>query len=169
MEQRIKRAGELIGASGDAATVERESVAAGYAYDPNNMFPSPPDQADWSYQWVSVEVHGTSNSQNVARRRQQGYRPVLISEMPEFAASIGCEAGKETDVIRIMTQVLHKIPRATAERLKSMNALATDRMTQSETAFRKDPNDDLFIKELSNGSKLTHTSGGRQVAFGSGR
>lgn len=169
MEQRIKRAGELIGSSGDAATVERECAAVDYNYDPNNMFPSPPYHPDWCYQWVSVEIHGTSNSQNVARRRQQGYRPVAITEMPEFAASIGCEGGKETDTIRTMTQVLHKIPRSQAERLKGLNSSAAERSMQSETAFRKDPNDDLFVKEVSSSSKLTHTSGGRQVAFGSGR
>lgn len=168
MEQRIKRVGELVGSSGDAATVERECLSAGMTYDPNTMFPSPPEHSNWSYQWVSVEVHGTSNSQNVARRRIQGYRPVLISEMPEFAQVIGCE-GKETDVVRLMTQVLHKIPKSKAEQLKRDSSQATDRITMSETAFRKDPNDDLFIKEISNNSKLTQTAGGRQVTFGSGR
>lgn len=166
-EQRIKRTGELIGAGGDAATVERELASMDFQYDPNNRFPSPPYHPDWDYRWVSVSVHGETNSMNIAHRRSQGWRPVQIVELPEFAQMLGAE-GKETESIRVMSQVLHKMPRVKVEALKSKQAAATMLQSQAETAFGRNPNDELFVGEVVNGSKLTHTVGGRQVRFGDG-
>lgn len=147
----------------DAAEQEREFAAMDLGYNPSNMLPDPPEHPDWVYRWVSYTIHGESNQANVVRRRHEGWRPVLKKEMPEFAASLG-DDGLGHEEIRMVSLVLHRMPRARAEMLK-------ERLSRQPAASQEKfqvSGSDAAMGKVSDLSSQTVTRG-RAISFGDGR
>ena len=100
-------------------------------YTPPNDLDAPKPNVDGiKYRWIRVATGGEDDSQNVSRKKREGYEFVRADEHPEFDAPKH-ETGKYAGVIGTGDLVLAKIPIEMSDAKKEYFQQKTSRQTQS--------------------------------------
>ena len=100
-------------------------------YTPPNDLDAPKPNVDGiKYRWIRVATGGEDDSQNVSKKRREGYEYVRADEHPDFDAPTH-ETGKYAGVIGTGDLVLAKIPTEFADAKKEYFEDKTQRQTKS--------------------------------------
>ena len=107
----------------------REKTSRKIVYTPPNNLDAPDPKVDGiKYRWIRVTSGGEDDSQNISKKRREGYEFVRAEEHPEFDAPKH-ESGKYAGVIGTDDLVLAKIPTEMSEAKKEFFEQKTRRQT----------------------------------------
>ena len=109
----------------------RAKTSRKIVYTPPNDLDAPKPNVDGiKYRWIRVATGGEDDSQNVSRKKREGYEFVRADEHPDFDAPKH-ETGKYAGVIGTGDLVLAKIPIEMSDAKKEYFQQKTSRQTQS--------------------------------------
>ena len=109
----------------------RAETSRKIVYTPPNDLDAPKPNVDGiKYRWIRVATGGEDDSQNVSRKKREGYEFVRADEHPEFDAPKH-DTGKYAGVIGTGDLVLAKIPIEMSDAKKEYFQQKTSRQTQS--------------------------------------
>ena len=109
----------------------RAKTSRKIVYTPPNDLDAPKPNVDGiKYRWIRVATGGEDDSQNVSKKKREGYEFVRADEHPEFDAPKH-ETGKYAGVIGTGDLVLAKIPIEMSDAKKEYFKQKTNRQTQS--------------------------------------
>jgi hypothetical protein len=109
----------------------RAKTSRKIVYTPPNDLDAPKPNVDGiKYRWIRVATGGEDDSQNVSKKKREGYEFVRADEHPEFDAPKH-ETGKYAGVIGTGDLVLAKIPIEISDAKKEYFKQKTNRQTQS--------------------------------------
>ena len=109
----------------------RAKTSRKIVYTPPNDLDAPKPNVDGiKYRWIRVATGGEDDSQNVSKKKREGYEFVRADEHPEFDAPKH-ETGKYAGVIGTGDLVLAKIPIEMSDAKKEYFKQKTSRQTQS--------------------------------------
>ena len=109
----------------------RAETSRKIVYTPPNDLDAPKPNVDGiKYRWIRVATGGEDDSQNVSRKKREGYEFVRADEHPDFDAPKH-ETGKYAGVIGTGDLVLAKIPIEMSDAKKEYFQQRTGRQTES--------------------------------------
>ena len=130
----------------------REKTSRKIVYTPPNNLDAPDPKVDGiKYRWIRVSSGGEDDSQNISKKRREGYEFVRAEEHPEFDAPKH-ESGKYAGVIGTGDLVLAKIPTETVnernEHYKHRNVQQNEAL--DNTMFNEVQGNNRYVKYYSN-------------------
>ena len=112
----------------------RAEASRKIVYQPPNYLEAPKPNVDGiKYRWIRVSAGGEDDSQNVSKKRREGYEYVRADEHPEFDAPTH-ETGKYAGVIGTGDLVLAKIPTEMSDAKKEYFEQKTQRQSRAVDA-----------------------------------
>ena len=109
----------------------RAKTSRKIVYTPPNDLDAPKPNVDGiKYRWIRVATGGEDDSQNVSKKKREGYEFVRADEHPDFDAPKH-DTGKYAGVIGTGDLVLAKIPIEMSDAKKEYFKQKTNRQTQS--------------------------------------
>ena len=112
----------------------RAEASRKIVYQPPNYLDAPEPKVDGiKYRWIRVSAGGEDDSQNISKKRREGYEFVRAEEHPEFDAPTH-ETGKYAGVIGTGDLVLAKIPVEMSDAKKEYFEQKTKRQSQAVDA-----------------------------------